>query len=66
MRGKRRFPFKKLVVVGWDVKVTYYLFAFEAPIAKMDERCGMYRSLNQTPTAQFRNKTVLDDLSIAG
>lgn len=37
------------LMVSWDVKVTYYLFAFEAPIAKMDKRCGMFRSPSQLP-----------------
>ena|GEM_PF-5957615 len=42
----------KLFLVGWDGKVTYYMFAFEVPIAQKDERCGMFRATEQMPSAR--------------
>jgi len=35
--------------------IDYYLFAFEAPIAKMDKRCGMFRCLDQSGLSKSSN-----------
>jgi len=34
-------------VVGWDGKVTYYLFTFTVQIAWKDEKTGLFRSKGQ-------------------